>query len=1435
MTTHKFGGMDKDTPFAQRSQDLYWDAHNIKLVNNGANKSVTKHEGFDPYFSIPDIDEMFNQKTGTLYVSYTEPLTNTVKVIPIYNTNNRAGINVHKNLKIVGSAELDGTIALLAVSDGGMTFVFTYYDVDEDDERYGLQLHFANYLNMTNDRKVEVISNYENLEIKKLYWADGINQLRHLNLANAELSEAAPNLIDLVTPILFTEPTLDSISVGAGQKGGKVQYAYSLYNLSGAETRISPLSKLISIVDPETGHGGGMGLPVLDPPESSLEGEILVKASMEISINKLDTSFDFIRVYAIKYTDVNEIPSIRMIIDAKITTYEKYSFVDDGSKGIIEDITVEELLSKGGTIITPYTMETKGNKLFLANYARESLSIKFDARAYKYPVGRSETYIYTDHLKTKKEEINPKTIVDDDHACYNEDEYFNYQVKSSNFGASGKFVNLNVKLEPLVRQVVDGTIDSPVFSSDPVHKSIRTWDASANMLHEEDGTEVHALSPSTAANELEGTAYLITASGTQDINATGTAIDYIKDQWIEVIYSSEVTEDDTITYSQTVIDSVTNYKDEYVERSFKRGENYRFGIEFYNNVGERSDVKWICDYRFPYTTDLSETYTVSASLTEAGIEKLTSNELVKFRLLMVERDNKNKSIISQGIVNPMMRAYGIKGEKQCYRDWGLKWRFVPRTQATLSDFMPYYTHKDYTKSIGARLGVHYDNEYDYNDIESYSEWCGVSGDIANSRVGRGPKADYSLINFFSPEILFGENFNSTTTFRILGTAVLDSERSATHRQNADLILPSASRVITKGIAFPKNVYMQESTSSDKDGTDGRFYGFNKVYKDLIIPKSRVYGNDSTINSNSKPKKYLDYSDIELSIPPSIVDSGLSKSVNGKPVTADGYIKGFVAGGWRQGTHGKMSLRTTFNTFAVLSFDDDNWSRGGSSFQFHKFSKRDPTSERQLLIGELILKLDNQYGGHTHATRQRNVYQPIGKLSDIGSTKVESKGDGDVWITKFRMLRNTTNTGNDIAVKENYCDEWLSVTIESALDLKTRYDYYDKDFDDIYLANGVQLSPTDAHSTGEIRNKIPEMQLYNDAYHMNDKILLNVAKPDSFRDQNRFPTTILASKTKINNEKVDSWLLFDTINTMTLPTKYGEIRSLNLTKDELISFQRSAVSFISVDPRVQAVAQDGLSIGLGVGKALNDYKYVTTSSGCINKWSIFDTKDATFYFDYDNRSITMLSQPEREVSVTTGINTELWEYVDKNKQLGLNTDTIGNEIIGFYDNRSENSYFTFNGKEKLTVSYNNLLNVMVSYHDFDANNYINYKGEFLKVNDQYVHKLAFDTYGDKVDMRVTILNTEASQLIKRYDNIEIDNDISFDTLQATNSYQDTGAVPFTGKHSVLRKRMVLPRASKRKRLRDDHLFLELSYKGNEAINFEYLSLTYNIDKLYYVDG
>ena len=157
-TIHNFSGIDRDTPFLQRTPDMYWDAQNIKLVNNGSNKAVSKHEGYDKVLKLPKVSEWYRASQERGNISYVDPFTNKTHTFPIWLENNNNGSIEHSDWNIVGTGDLDDKVVIVAVSSFGLTAVYLYT------ENESLELKYANYLNMQYNRRIEIITSFENLK-----------------------------------------------------------------------------------------------------------------------------------------------------------------------------------------------------------------------------------------------------------------------------------------------------------------------------------------------------------------------------------------------------------------------------------------------------------------------------------------------------------------------------------------------------------------------------------------------------------------------------------------------------------------------------------------------------------------------------------------------------------------------------------------------------------------------------------------------------------------------------------------------------------------------------------------------------------------------------------------------------------------------------------------------------------------------------------------------------------------------------------------------------------------------------------------------------------------------------------------------------------------------------------------------------------------------
>lgn len=210
---------------------------------------------------------------------------------------------------------------------------------------------YSGNLNFSLDNPIESIKVIENSNIHKIYWVDGINPVRMVNIKSNNIAKLAP--FDLLQDFdnLNDTISIEKIIGGGNFSPGVIQYAFSYFNIYGQESPIinsSPLN-YISL-------------------DFGASNDSTVDCSFKVNISNINTKYDYIRLYSIKRTSLDATPEVKVLQDINITNLgedKKLSFIDSGTIGSIEDPTL--LFYLGGDKITATTIEQKSNTLFLGN------------------------------------------------------------------------------------------------------------------------------------------------------------------------------------------------------------------------------------------------------------------------------------------------------------------------------------------------------------------------------------------------------------------------------------------------------------------------------------------------------------------------------------------------------------------------------------------------------------------------------------------------------------------------------------------------------------------------------------------------------------------------------------------------------------------------------------------------------------------------------------------------------------------------------------------------------------------------------------------------------------------------------------------------------------------------------------------------------------
>ena len=157
----------------------------------------------------------------------------------------------------------------------------------------------------TIDTEVSGIFSYEHSELQKVYWVDGVNQLRYLNIAdsNESLPITEENKLNSSPTFAMNHHIEVERIVGGGVfQSGVVQYAFTYFNKYGAETNIVDMTPLYYISEDTKG----------------VREDEVVGCSFKVTIKNPDTSFDYIRLYSIQRTALNGEPIVKIVGDLKL-------------------------------------------------------------------------------------------------------------------------------------------------------------------------------------------------------------------------------------------------------------------------------------------------------------------------------------------------------------------------------------------------------------------------------------------------------------------------------------------------------------------------------------------------------------------------------------------------------------------------------------------------------------------------------------------------------------------------------------------------------------------------------------------------------------------------------------------------------------------------------------------------------------------------------------------------------------------------------------------------------------------------------------------------------------------------------------------------------------------------------------------------------------
>ncbi len=1318
-------GMNQDISKAKHPNNLSFENKNIRIINTDSQSSlaISNELGNEPLLQIPNPTlDIPNSRIayGSSFLTFDDSVGNEIL--------NGELPNVSQNQIIISTVNTRNGVIVFTTDNNGFDCVWEIDDILSSTT--SLVLLYCRNLGFSTNNPIQSIFNYENEIIQKVYWVDGVNQLRFLNIRHSIANGDIENLIDLnsngidtVGDYTLSQPALEGVSGGGVHTAGVIQYAYNLYKLNGAQTTISPLSEQVSL---DSGVSGGGAL------------NEVVGSTPLMSIPTLDTNYSHIRIYSIKYTSFNQSPSINLIEDGLIDTYTNYRFSDDGNN--ISGLTLSEFIFLGSNPIIPRHIESKDNRLFSANIKDTAYVLDIDMRAYSH----------------------------------------------DGFGACRLYTG-NVFYE---NDVLNGT--NVTF---PVGTAISDYNY---------GTNLDAINPNYDLYRFH-----------KDATTRGGEGVYIK---YEIV--------------QKTVNNLTG--DLKYLKFLKDDEIYRIGIQFYNRLGQITEVKWIADFKTP-TGNLEGNYnTLKVDIDETafntyinGLSLSSTDTPVGYKIVRAERNVVDRTILCQGSLTGMMvqttedvRNNTFWGVEENRRLQSLSEVKIPiplsRGFVNLANETVIFPTTNLMQMSGGTTRtegldeIYRDGDPDYNNQRSWQ---------------------YSkMFQMHTPELLFntGLSFGNGLEIRTKGiSSHVETNKWLQFIQNQ-------SRTVISSVVDTDIDDLRLSTNSfgifgpvaggSQDNTTYQML-YNRNYSNFIPATGftdtvKIYSSPEVTERGQGTTSYNGDSSFRYnnSLESLITDRQRGASFD------DSAIRSVNSYGERCLTivgDATSGLETDRNTLEDLANSTNLMNNTG------------------LVLSEVIrptsyIYQGGLYGGNSREDKQRTTYVEIGSYSNIDNYTVEIEGPGDTFVQNFdvgRILKTDTEILNTETLQ---LSETIIFRVETTVNLQNR--------------NDISLFNWD----NRFQPRYDEYHQYNRVYSQDSNLIRRQSDSSFLKPVSNFDARVISSRLKIPGELIDSWTDFLENETMDLDGKYGAINAMVNSKDEIYTLQDRGVSRLSINPRIQTQGSDGVGIELGRGTVLYDYNYLTTESGTINKWSVFESPQGFYYLDAINKNFSKIENGVYNLSDDNGFHA----YFKNN----INFDTIKDDnpilrrgVTGVYDVVNKDALLTvLQGTDSFTISFSEKLNAFESFYDFTPSMYIN-KGTKLLTTDPanrtlYTH---FEGnynqfYGTYYPSYVILQINPESDLDCVFNNIEFKsetyingvdqptNTINF--LQAYNEYQDTGRIALVlGRNRNLRRKfrkwkaIIARNANSRDRIRNPWIFLklELDKSDNTQLILHDIIINYSI--------
>lgn len=712
---HVVTGMTRDVSTSKFNPNYVFDAKNIRITAMGDNTtalSVTNEKG-------PSEILLSNQVNGTILG------TACFSDIIILFTKDDSYDRIYKIIPSTGNVSL--------LFEGSLGFQYT--------------------------NPIQTLPIFETEDVMKVYWIDGVNQPRVINICNS--LETNSDVFNFVREV-SGNPTIEveKYNTGGQFPSGMVQYCFSYFNKFGQETAIVATSPMYFLSPKEYG---------LSPDSSS-------SSSFKITLSNLDSNFEYVRVYAIVSTSENSVQSVRIVGDYKVrasfsidlSTLEEATVVevpdsaDRYGVGPMDDIGVIDIST--GEIV--YNISDVYDTLPDVEYEGAGVikEVTLSATRRLYNDATQKCILISEH--------------EDDHIVNPDFADGVLLVAKRN----NKYYVLNPESDDqtLIRELSYARLNTT-----PVDE-VSLFDAGTygsaidkNLLLFLGGTRIVPQTMATKDNVLffGNVKESFGAIGNLQVRDYEEGESNLSDYVRKIQVSSIKTPRGKLSETAQFYDyNIDNGRSARTLKSFKSGENYRLGFVAQDKNGHWSDVAWLGDFTEKFRPEVMKFEFVDGEQvvgdSNVGFEATIPQEVVnvlkaagynRIAPVVVYPNATDRFIVCQGLLSGTVYNVGDRADNTPFvqADWrfrdGYSWKRI-------EDEIQSESHNGATRnSNGSNTTYHDAPTYPANTI------TGMTGEAFVEHYREYFYRDPSILTFHSPDIEFDDSvlnsdFENTTLY-----------------------------------------------------------------------------------------------------------------------------------------------------------------------------------------------------------------------------------------------------------------------------------------------------------------------------------------------------------------------------------------------------------------------------------------------------------------------------------------------------------------------------------------------------------------------------------------------------------------------------------------------------------------------------------------------